>query len=389
LNTGGALLAAVILLVLALAAWLIFHYRKENLKARMTQAVLRRDKQELATQLSQQSTLLETLAEITETAWLAVSYQGEVLYWNKAAEKFFGKPEAGLTLMKWTREDRLAELVDQAILEEAPPPIYFNHSGQDFRATARAINEPGGVRRIAVILRDVSELQRLGRARRDFVANISHEIRNPLASIQLLAETLIADACQNPEESRNLLQKILIEKDALRQLSQEMLDLSMIESGRAPLKLKETRLLPLVELTVERLAPQAAFKNLAINVEVPEEINILADEAMIGRVLSNLLHNAIKFTQQGTIIITAATVSHKEGPLVKIGVHDTGIGIPPADLQRIFERFYKADRSRSKGGTGLGLAIARHIVEGHGGQIWAESQEGRGASFYFTLPAAD
>ena len=232
-------------------------------------------------------------------------------------------------------------------------------------------------------LQDVSEVQRLGRARRDFVANISHDLRTPLASIRLLVDTLQAGALNDQKAAAEMLSKIGIEVDALTQLARELLDLAMIESGQMPLKLERTDLSDLVQAQIERFAPQARSKQQSLVLDIPPGTCALADGEMIGRVLSNLLHNACKFTPSGGQISVGA---HLDNDNVTVWVADTGPGISPEDLTRIFERFYKVDRARGQSGTGLGLAIARHIVEGHGGRIWAESSLGHGATFRFTLP---
>jgi two-component system phosphate regulon sensor histidine kinase PhoR len=224
----------------------------------------------------------------------------------------------------------------------------------------------------------------LGRARRDFVANISHELRTPLASIRLLVETLQAGALSNPPVASEMLSKISVEVDALSQLARELLDLAMIESGQMPLKLQCTDLHDLARAQVQRFMPQTQQKQQTLDLDIPAGTCALADDEMISRVLSNLLHNACKFTPNGGRISVSA---QRDNDDVTVSVTDTGPGIPPEDLARIFERFYKVDRARGQSGTGLGLAIARHIVEGHGGRIWAESSLGHGATFRFTLPA--
>jgi two-component system phosphate regulon sensor histidine kinase PhoR len=172
----------------------------------------------------------------------------------------------------------------------------------------------------------------------------------------------------------------------------------MLESGKAPLKMASSPLLQIVQNSIDRLLPQAKRKNLTITTDISPEITVLVDETMIGRVITNLLHNAIKFTENGGVTISARPGNghhtqndeEPEGQWVTVSVADTGVGIPSSELPRIFERFYKVDRARKRegAGTGLGLAIARHIVEAHGGHIWAESN-GAGATFYFTLPAEE
>jgi signal transduction histidine kinase len=217
-----------------------------------------------------------------------------------------------------------------------------------------------------------------------FAANISHELRTPLASIRLLVDTLQAGALSNPAVAPDMLAKINAEVDVLSQLARELLDLALIESGQMPLKLAPTDLHDLAQVQAERFSPQTRQKGLTLAMDIAPGTLALADGEMIGRVLANLLHNACKFTPSGGRV--SLTARH-EGDNVIVSVADTGPGIPPDELSRVFERFYKVDRARGQAGTGLGLAVARHIVEGHGGLIWAESAPGHGATFRFSLPA--
>jgi two-component system phosphate regulon sensor histidine kinase PhoR len=235
-----------------------------------------------------------------------------------------------------------------------------------------------------LVLRDVSELQRLGRARRDFVANISHELRTPLTAIRLLADTLRQASPVTPQQDK-LLVNIGEQTDALTQLAQEMYDLSLIESGQLPMRMVVASLHESAISVLARLKPQAERANLQLMNEIDLEVRALFDENQIQRVLSNLVHNAIKFTPSGSIAVFTSS-QHSNADHVAVGVRDTGVGIPSEELPRIFERFYKVDRARGQAGTGLGLAIAKHIVEAHGGRIWAESVLGKGTTFYFTVP---
>jgi two-component system phosphate regulon sensor histidine kinase PhoR len=253
-------------------------------------------------------------------------------------------------------------------------------NGQPFRVRAH----PAGAHGLALVLSDLSELQRLGRARRDFIANISHELRTPLTSVRLLVESLLSGVTRDPQHRQALLQNINTEVRALEQMAQELLDLSQIESGQAIVRLLPTPVEQIVHTAVDRLKPQAEHKRLRLEIDVPADLIALADADMVNRALGNLLHNAIKFTPADGRIRVAAAAANGD---VLIQVADDGPGIPPADLPRVFERFYRGDRSRKSGGTGLGLAIAKHVVEAHGGTIWAEAHgiSGPGATICFTL----
>jgi two-component system phosphate regulon sensor histidine kinase PhoR len=244
--------------------------------------------------------------------------------------------------------------------------------------------EEAGAEGYLVILQDLTRVRRLETVRRDFISNISHELRTPLAGLKALVDTLRGGAIKDPSAAKRFLKRMDIEVDTLTQMVEELLELSRIESGQAPLCLAPTSVAELVIPPVDRLRPQAERAGLEITVLLPPELPpVVADPDRARLVLTNLVHNAVKFTPPGGRITVAAQPTEDE---VILSVQDTGVGIPADDLPRIFERFYKADRARSGGGTGLGLAIAKHIVQGHGGRIWAESAEGQGSTFHFTLP---
>ncbi len=264
----------------------------------------------------------------------------------------------------------------------------------------RALVETGGAKRLVqasatplaegqgcvVVLHDRTELRRLEKVRRDFVANISHELRTPLATLKLLSETLSLSEHEDTALVRDYLGRIEVEVDRLTQMVDELGELSLIETGQLVLERAPVKVAGLVRRAVERLQAQAERADLKVVVEVPAGIKEpCGDERRLEQVLVNLLHNAIKFTPPGGSISVVARDVDGE---VQLAVSDTGVGVAREDLERIFERFYKADRSRSGSGTGLGLAIARHIVDLHGGRIWAESEAGRGSTFCFTIPHA-
>jgi len=236
-----------------------------------------------------------------------------------------------------------------------------------------------------VVLQDLTRLHQLQTARQDFVSNISHELRTPLASLRALVETLSDGALEDPDAAQRFLRHMEVEVDALTQMVQELLELSRIESGKVQLELSPVATAPFVAQSCERLQAQSNRADVALLVEVPETLPpVQIDVSRMQQVLTNLIHNAIKFTPVGGTIRVSACADSPEQ--VTIAVADTGVGIAYDDLTRIFERFYKADRARAGGGTGLGLAIAKHIVQAHGGRIWAESLPGKGSTFYFTIP---
>jgi len=235
-----------------------------------------------------------------------------------------------------------------------------------------------------LLVQDLTRIRRLETVRRDFVSNLSHELRTPLASLKALAETLQDGALDDPPAAWRFIDQIQIEVDALTQMVTELLELSRIESGRLALDLKPVAACDLLDSSSKRMQLQAERAGLTLRVECADGLpNVNIDAQRLEQVLVNLIHNAVKFTRQGGEIILEAEAG--DG-LVRFAVRDSGIGIPAEDVARIFERFYRVDKSRTGSGTGLGLSIAKHIVEAHGGKIWAESVEGRGSTFYFSIP---
>jgi two-component system phosphate regulon sensor histidine kinase PhoR len=237
-----------------------------------------------------------------------------------------------------------------------------------------------------LLVQDLTRVRRLETVRRDFISNISHELRTPLASLKALTETLQDGALADPIAGPRFLGRISTEVDALTQMAQELLDLSRIESGQVELILAPLAPKSLVNSAADRMRMQAERARLKLSIKCEDDLpNIRADKSRLEQVLVNLIHNAVKFTKPGgEIAIEAESVSGG----VRFAVRDSGVGIPEESLSRIFERFYRVEKSRTSSGTGLGLSISKHIIEAHGGKIWAESDERHGSVFYFVLPFA-
>jgi two-component system phosphate regulon sensor histidine kinase PhoR len=242
-----------------------------------------------------------------------------------------------------------------------------------------------------VLVEDVTELRRLERIRTEFIDNLSHELRTPLTSIRLLTERLADELAgiDVPPKVRDRVASIDVETAHLVQMVTELLDLSRIEQGAMTLHLDDVPPLELLDATMARVRTFADRARVVLRLERPRTSvpPIRGDRERLGQLLLNLFHNAVKFSfPHGTVTATA----HSEEDTVVLSVRDEGIGIARVDQDRIFERFYKTDRSRerSQGGSGLGLAIARHVAEAHGGTIRVESEEGQGSTFLVTLPAA-
>jgi two-component system phosphate regulon sensor histidine kinase PhoR len=240
----------------------------------------------------------------------------------------------------------------------------------------------GEARQVLLLLRDLTEVQATMAARRDFVANVSHELRTPVTSLKALVESLEAGASDDPELRPDFLRHISVEVDRLASMTAELLDLAAAESGRRVSQFELVEFCDLVRQSVDRLRPQAERGGVSLAVDAASTpIVVNADPVQIDRMVINLLHNAIKFTPPGGHVGVSVQAENGE---VLVRVQDTGQGVAPEDLPRIFERFYKADPSRSGEGTGLGLAIAKHTVLQHGGRIWAES-EGLGHGSLFAV----
>lgn len=238
---------------------------------------------------------------------------------------------------------------------------------------------------VLLTLHDLTQAHRVETTRREFVANVSHELRTPLASIKASAETLVGGASDDPVASREFLDRIVINVDRMSRLVEELLDLSRLESGEASLNLSSIDIYQPIREVVELYQERAQAQGVVLNVDEALQLPAaVADVARLQQVLSNLVENAVKFTPVGGRVSISAR--SRDGWL-EVSVIDTGIGMAPEHLPHAFERFYKVDRSTNQEGTGLGLAIAKHIVQAHGGRIWAESRVGEGSIFTFTIPA--
>lgn len=250
--------------------------------------------------------------------------------------------------------------------------------------------EDNGVYRgMLFLLRDVTDIRKLEVMRSEFVANVSHELKTPIAAVKGFAETLLAGGVKDEETMRSFLQIIYDEGDRLNRLIGDILELSKIESRRVPLEYEPIELKPLFESLFEVLKPAAEKKSIITCLDIPGEMFIEGDEDRLRQIFMNLLSNAISYTMDGgRVKVTAHPIEVDGEEKIRFIVSDTGIGIPKKDLPRIFERFYRVDkaRSRSSGGTGLGLSIVKHLVELHHGVIRVESKVGEGTSFILDLP---
>ncbi len=300
-------------------------------------------------------------------------------------------PVAGSSLLEVVRQTELIEAVRRVLAGEprVEAEIATGTLRQHFFAATVASVRAGETSGAVIVLHDITELRKLERVRRDFIANVSHEFRTPLTAIQGFAETLIAGALDDPQNRVRFLNIILEHARRLARLTEDLLKLSQMDADRLELEIRPVKVGQLVESCYETARHRAGEKELALTLDVSENLpEVAGDARRLQEVLQNLLDNAIQYTLPGGKIVLSAEARDEE---VIFTVADTGIGIPTADQPRIFERFYRVDaaRSREAGGTGLGLAIAKHLIEAQGGRIWVESEVGAGSRFHFSAPVFD
>jgi two-component system, OmpR family, phosphate regulon sensor histidine kinase PhoR len=310
---------------------------------------------------------------------------------NEAAQAFLDRRSGGLvglTAIAAFGDHRIEEIARRARdVGWANGEIVRDGSGQTLVVRARRSPIAG----FWLVIEDLSELRRLQRIRAEFIDNLSHELRTPLTNVRLLTETLARDLDRTdlPPRVRDGILKIDVESGHLVQMVNELLDLSKIEQGSVPLHLDVVDIGDVIRGSVERLRLFADRQDVHLETDIPADLRpVRGDDERLGQMLVNLLHNAVKFSPSGGgVTVRAATT----GDEVVVAVEDRGVGIPAADIGRVFERFYKVDKARvrGKGGTGLGLAIVRHIAESHGGRVWVDSVEGEGATFSVALPAGE
>jgi len=380
-----------VIALLALAAMHFVWRRKLRLAQRAAQAEREALTQSLeratAHAQAQQQALFDSMTE----GVLLLDDRGRVQLANRAFASLFGAASdpRSRPVMEAVRSHELAALVDS--LGAGNPT-----AGQELKlpapnerwlqVNAAAIFNGAGLRQGTVLVfHDLTRLKQLEGARKDFVANVSHELRTPLSHIKGYVETLLDGARNDPDVAVKFLQTIQRNTQRLQLLIEDLLVISELESGRGQLNLQPVSLRHVAEKVLEDYKDRAAAKNIKLRNQTPA-LSVRADADRLEQFLGNLVDNAIKYGRaDGTVTVAARAV---DGGQVEGVVQDDGPGIPAEALDRVFERFYRVDkaRSREQGGTGLGLAIVKHLVQSHGGKVWATSQPGHGAAFFFTLP---
>jgi two-component system phosphate regulon sensor histidine kinase PhoR len=345
--------------------------------------------------------------EMLDIGVMYVAADGVVLHHNPALRtvlRIDGSVD-GQTIMSLVRDHQLDEFVRDTVTKRVNDEMQLHqrNPSRTMRVVARPMILPNDDVVVMVLIRDVTQINQLERARRDMIVSISHELRTPLAALKILSDTIVSQP--PPEVAQRMAMRISDEVDALTRLVEDLHDLSQIEAGRIALQYAQYDTVALIQQAIERSAPQATAHHITLHASYPDNLPaVMVDRGRMAQVFLNLLHNAVKFTPDGGAIRIDARVvhlpedrsslinlpaEHPTGEWVLLCIADNGVGIATEHQQRIFERFYKVDQARTRGsGTGLGLAIVRHLVEGHGGRVWLSSTVGTGTTFYFTIPTA-
>jgi len=339
---------------------------------------------------------LETVVSSMVEGVIAFDRDANILYMNDAAacQLDVSRFEAqGGNILEVVRNIDLLRFI-QKTLEMTEPvegTVVLNRGRDDERILQMHGAQLGGNDKkqlgALVVCNDVTRLLRLENLRRDFVANVSHELKTPITAIKGYVETLLQDDEEIPPHSREFLAIVLKQANRLQAIVEDLLTLSRIEqeSRREEIRLSPGLLKEVLAEAIESCATRAAEKTIAIGLDCPDDLTARINPPLLEQAVSNLLDNAIKYSRTGSAVhVTAANTAEA----ISITVADTGPGIPEQHLPRLFERFYVIDKARSRkmGGTGLGLAIVKHIVQSHGGQITAASKIGQGSTFTITLP---
>lgn len=343
-------------------------------------------------EITQEKETLQTILRGMSDGIMVVNGKGKIILTNRVLQDLFHRAPVAV-------EKTPVEVIRNADLQDGFTQVL--DKGETFKMEL-SVATPGADKIFDVIIvrlmpqdktegavalfHDITDLKRIEKVRKDFVANVSHELRTPLTSIKGYAETLCDEDIEDAAKTRSFVRIILKHANRLSNLVEDLLSLTRLESRSPHLMKEKIDLRKVLDASILVVKPSAETKRLAIQVgSVPEKIMVWADKNQIGQALINLLDNAVKYTPAGGSITVSATDADKE---IHVTVKDTGIGIPKDDLDRVFERFYRVDKNRSRklGGTGLGLSIVKHIILDHGGSVWVRSQPEEGSAFSFSLP---
>ncbi len=375
--------------LVALHFWWRHRFRRaEESAARDREAITQQQQRSAREQQTQQDAIFNSMQE----GLLLLDQSGRIQMANRAfAELFTAADVRNKLLLEAVRWHEAAELVGRLGPEQpwitrelrfpGPSELWLQVSA------ATILNQEGRRQGTLLVFHDLTRVKQLERTREEFIANVSHELRTPLSHIKGYTETLLSGAKDDPSLAARFLQTIARNAERLQLLIEDLLTISELESGRVTFNLQPLSLHSVVEKVFDDFKTRAEAKTVTLTDET-SGVKASADAVRLEQVLSNLVDNAIKYGRNGGRVTVGAR-SAGDGK-VEVCVQDDGPGLPADSLERVFERFYRVDkgRSREQGGTGLGLAIVKHIVQSHGGAVWAKSEAGRGATFYFTLPVA-
>lgn len=346
---------------------------------------------QLQTQLQAVGQIRDILMDVVDDGLIMLNSDYRVLYANRKARELAEGPMLGETLLVSLRHRSIDDLLSELSADDTQDTIQqlIDFNGQIKLDVYIQRTLHNNQNHYVILLRDVTALKRAEVARREMVDNITHELNTPITTMNLVVETLSDEDIYRAKKSNKLIKdKINDLRRSLAmvtQLIEEMKILSEIQSGVLPIMLTSIPLRTTIESAVSPLEPLADDKGQEISIEVKSDLVVYAHAYYLERVIKNITHNAIKFSPDGGTVRISATPNDQ---MVTIAIQDEGVGIPPEQVARIFERFFQVDRARDrarKNGTGLGLAIAKHIIQKHGGEIWVESEEGEGTTFFFSL----
>jgi two-component system phosphate regulon sensor histidine kinase PhoR len=377
-------------LVVLHTLWAERRHRHERAQAEREYArsTIQKQQQIQAQFHAQQEALFNSMIE----GVLVLDQQGRVQLFNQSLKDLlqFKQDLRGLALIEAFRLRELDDLGSRLLKECTVQAVEIELPGASPRYVqvngSAVLDRAGNQRGAIMVFHDVTRIKQLENTRQEFVANVSHELRTPLSMIKGFVETLLGGAKDDPNVAGRFLRNIDKHADRLTFLIEDLLTISRLESGKVMFNLQPTNVCEVASRVLEDLRDRAAEKRIKLLNQAPEQLEARADGDRLQQVLFNLVDNAIKYGRaDGTVVIEAA--ADKEGA-VRVSVRDDGPGIPAEARERIFERFYRVDkaRSREQGGTGLGLSIVKHIVQCHQGRVWVESELGKGAAFHFILP---
>ncbi|RJE84685.1 HAMP domain-containing histidine kinase [Paenibacillus sp. 1011MAR3C5] len=346
------------------------------------------------TRIKQNESQLESVLANMINGVVMIDAKGQILLMNRRAEEVLGFSARELVGRHFTeakQQYELAQIIQEALdtrrhLREEITFYFPEERLLELNLVPISQSGPGEFGGVLLVLQDVSAIRRLERMRSEFVANVSHELKTPIAAVKGFAETLLGGAVKDEETAKSFLQIIFDESERLNRLIGDILELSKIESRRVPLYFSPVELESFVAKTLTLLEPEARRKNIQLSHSIETGLYVEADEDRLRQIMMNLLSNGINYTPDGGRVSISVYASDQDH--IRIQITDTGIGIPKKDLPRIFERFYRVDkaRSRSSGGTGLGLSIVKHLVELHKGTLSVTSTVGVGTTFTIELP---